>query len=447
MLRAKADVEDEDGIGLWFPSPSEYDPLAFLSSLADTFGNAVERRLTFRAPLASQLLYGSSVPKIAAVASGAMLVISGILYVLRPVALAPAALTIAAISSAYLLFSALVLLVFGARRLRTPTGRLETQARLIRERIRFSLARKEGTEASLQAGRGIVSSFRSSFERELTERPMTLSSLIHDFRALTEQAATVAGSVLIAIDELDKLDDPQRARALLRDIKGIFDVPGVFFLVSISYEAARSLSLGSLIGCDEFSSSFYTVVDVPPLSPTQGTDLIASRTGKPSPRVAEAISVLAGGNPREILRIADLSSDLTSVDASILSTMRGEVEAFRRSVVSFAPVGSANALSESAKLQCHQALGEVALESEGEFCEYVRRIGPLFQHPPSWTEPAWNEHFELAWERLGVRLQIASALLENSNLNSTEERGVQLSRVVAVAEQSPGVARVMLEDL
>jgi hypothetical protein len=64
------------------------------------------------------------------------------------------------------------------------------------------------------------------------ERPATLSLLVNDFRALAAQAGEAAGRVVIAIDELDKMAEPEKVRALLRDIKGIFEVPRVHFLVS-----------------------------------------------------------------------------------------------------------------------------------------------------------------------------------------------------------------------
>src|SRR4051794_25393952 len=50
MLRAiewtenpTADEPREPGLGLWYPSPSEYDPLAFLASLSDSLATKIER--------------------------------------------------------------------------------------------------------------------------------------------------------------------------------------------------------------------------------------------------------------------------------------------------------------------------------------------------------------------------------------------------------------------
>src|SRR2546426_1004115 len=56
MLRAIDDVRaDAGGIGLWYPSPSEYDPLAFLASLSDGLANEIERRYRREHPLRDAL--------------------------------------------------------------------------------------------------------------------------------------------------------------------------------------------------------------------------------------------------------------------------------------------------------------------------------------------------------------------------------------------------------
>ena len=128
----------------------------------------------------------------------------------------------------------------------------------------------------------------------MCERPATLSSLVTDFRALAEEAGKVAGRVVIGIDELDKMDDPEKVRALLRDIKGVFEVPRVHFFVSVSDEAARSLNLGALTGRDEFNSSFYTVIELPPATPEACAELLQWRAGI-ARDVALALAILAGG--------------------------------------------------------------------------------------------------------------------------------------------------------
>ncbi len=43
MLKAIDYAYKENGMGLWFPSPSEYDANAFLSSLSDNLASSIER--------------------------------------------------------------------------------------------------------------------------------------------------------------------------------------------------------------------------------------------------------------------------------------------------------------------------------------------------------------------------------------------------------------------
>jgi hypothetical protein len=113
----------------------------------------------------------------------------------------------------------------------------------LRRKARFTTAYKEATEASASAGaKGISGILKRSVETDLSERPATVSSIIHDFRSFAGDVATaLRGPIVIAIDELDKMATATAVADLLRDTKGIFDVPGVHFFVSISDEAARYL--------------------------------------------------------------------------------------------------------------------------------------------------------------------------------------------------------------
>ena len=134
-----------------------------------------------------------------------------------------------------------------------------------------------------------------------------LSSLIHRFRAFVgDMTEVLHGPVVIGIDELDKMNDPERVAALLRDIKGIFEIDGAFFLVSISDEAARSLGLGALRTRNEFNSSFYTVLQLEPLDPSDCRQLLEMRTKDFSSEIASLIGIMSGGVAREVVRIAEL---------------------------------------------------------------------------------------------------------------------------------------------
>jgi len=62
MLRAVVWARGESeggntyGLGLWYPSPSEYDPLAFLASLTDSLSAEIKRRYRKLHPIREALL-------------------------------------------------------------------------------------------------------------------------------------------------------------------------------------------------------------------------------------------------------------------------------------------------------------------------------------------------------------------------------------------------------
>ena len=71
-----------------------------------------------------------------------------------------------------------------------------------------------------------------------------MSSLVNGFREFCKNVvAAIDGPVVIAIDELDKIENTNDVIELLRAIKGIFDIRGVHYFVSVSDEAARRLQL------------------------------------------------------------------------------------------------------------------------------------------------------------------------------------------------------------
>jgi KAP family P-loop domain len=236
MLRAIEEVRGRDvdgrfGLGLWYPSPSEYSPTAFLASLSDSLATEIERRYGRRGTL---LAFGPLWGGVAAVTGLALLASLVLVLGLGWWLAATAGVLVGIAIGVYTLLR--------VRALR-PEEQLLREAAVVRERARYSATQRESSKLGAEGGRGLVARVKASRERELVERPATLSTLVNDFRSLAQRAGEVAGRVLIAIDELDKMADPAAVRELLRDIKGIFEVPRVHFLVSVSDEAARTLNL------------------------------------------------------------------------------------------------------------------------------------------------------------------------------------------------------------
>jgi KAP family P-loop domain len=462
-VRASGDVRG-GGIGLWYPSPSEYDSLAFLASLADGLANEIERRFRREHPLRDAIRWkwiGSLViPAIVGLVVYALLRINlasaelgrgpfGFLTVeYGPGAISAAAAAVAiALSIAAALAVALGTRLWVAwRSVRRPEERLLREAALVRERARYSSTRRDASEFGTEAGRGIVARARTSRERELVERPATLSSLVNDFRALAAQAGEVTGRVVIAIDELDKMAEAEKVRALLRDIKGIFDVPRVHFLVSVSDEAARSLKLGALTGRNEFNSSFYTVIEVPPATPDQSAALLVSRAGTRED-VGVALGILAGGNPREVLRLAEFAGVAETPAEAAVRVLREEALNLRRDIVTAENSEGEPDFGEVARLESFKSLPDDDFDSIDRFSKLADRALAAGMWMPDWRDGGWEVLFGEPWRRLMIRLAVAGEIVAKAeSLVANPTLGLQLQDVITASSQSAAVARVVLEQ-
>ena len=440
MLRAIDDARRADGIGLWYPSPSEYEPLAFLASLSDALANEIERRFRLWRP--------------ARMADRSTAVVMAVFGAMTYFWIALIATDFNA-TNAYSRSDAVVAVVVGLATFtvwtvvwtyvasRGPTGRLLREAAIVRGRARYTFTLREASEFGAEGGRGLIGKLRRSREQEMVERPATLSSFVNDFRALAENAGRTVGRVVIAIDELDKMDDPEKVKELLRDVKGVFDVPHVHFLVSVSDEAARSLNLGALTGRSEFNSSFYTVIELPPVSPSGCAELLEQRADVDS-AVARVLAVLAGGNPREVLRLAEAVGGSTAdpLDA-VVRVLKEEALNLRREIVTAPnPLGGRPPIGHDARIGAFQSLPDAAFEDPLAFRQFAD--GSLALWEPPWRDDGWDAEFEEPWRRLLIRLSVGGQLID-SPLDD-EERLLQLRDVITAASESAAVAKVVFEE-
>jgi KAP family P-loop domain len=449
MLRAIEDVREQPddaatktGLGLWYPSPSEYDPLAFLASLSDSLANAIDRRYRDLYPARNPLGPFWSATILLLLAAAAAAVLTQFAWPWWGAHAAAGAAVLAAVG----------IFLFVRRRALHPERRLLREAALLRERARFTATRRESSEVGAEGGRGIVARFGMSRERELVERPATLSTLVNDFRALAEQAGVVAGRVVIAIDELDKMADPDRVRDLLRDIKGIFEVPQVHFLVSVSDEAARTLNLGALAGRNEFNSSFYTVIELPPTRPQECAELL-QRRGRVPPDVAHALSVIAGGNPREVLRLAELVGPATTGQDAVVRALREETAALKRDIVTADGRETKDqdgnvalrAMAEEARVGAFNSVPDEAVESPASIVSISERALTDEFWQPTWIDDGWNDRFQESWRRLLVRLAVAGRLAGSQSIVRDTDLEL-LQGVIVAASQSSAIGKIVLES-
>ncbi len=464
MLRAIRQADRAGGMGLWFPCPSEYARASeFLSALSDNLANEVEQRyvrndLWWAATrwLQRGLALVVAVPVAAAVVSYAAHGLTGRLTTFFSVLPADLwAATGAALAALCLL--AVVQFV----RVSRPAGRLARQATAVRERIRYSTALKQGHEVDVSAAFHLAGTFKRTNEKNLDERPTTVASLVFDFRRLAEAIIAATGRrLVIGIDELDKIDDDDAARKLLRDIKAIFEIPGVFFLVSVSQEAATALQLGALQGTgrNEFNSSFYTVIEMPPLHPADVIEIGAARGHPVRPALACLLCLLSVGNVRELIRLADGWPDrrLDGIDERFSDHGLDEGDCRQARRVLAAEVGTllreivraCGPTADQVLPEAWRALPENAFESPDEFAALSQSAIHDFWNLGE-PDPGWREKITESWRRFLVRLFVTGRVLPllpgMANAGPDHSEICDLRDVLIMAGHSTSVALLMLK--
>lgn len=460
MMRAITKANESHGLGLWFPCPSQYNSTDFLSAISDNLASAVERRFVRKSPLMLALRRGQML----LIALIALIFIFGLVTaVLNDIFAATAhhqtAETISALPSwIFVLFGAsifLLIVIYAATLVRdnTAIGRLVREASSLRERIRFTASLRLGSEAGVSTSKMLASTLTLSREKSLDERPTSVASLIFDFRNLVELiAVTLPGPVVIGIDELDKIEKPKAARKLLREIKGIFEVTGVHFLVSISAEALSALQLGSLHpdGRNEFNSSFYTVIELPPLTPDEARDLLRERGCPASPKLAAGLCLLSGGNQRELVRLADVCMSYHKPtgpeldEAAIITVMDRETSALIAEIVR---TMAGDLQPDDARYGAWTALPHEAFSSPKRFIDLSTTAIEHFWEP-SWANEAWEKSLQETWRRLLVRLFVAGRLLapvrNNKSLLEMPAALTDLRDVLLAASSDAGVGKSLL---
>jgi hypothetical protein len=388
MRRAITAATAVGGIGLWFPCPSGYEPTAFLSMLADDLASRVE---DLRTRPSGSLALRAPAPQ--------------------------------------------------RRADRRQNRRLARQAAQLRERARFATTSlKRSRQASLSASYYATAGISRTRETDLAEREPTVASLVFDFRRFAASVATVLKPLVIAIDELDKIDSADTVRALLRDIKGIFEIPDVYFLVSVSDEAAAALHLGALRGRDEFSSSFYTVLEMELLDSADVFRLAGKRGAKLTAEQARLLCLLAAGNWREVVRLAEewrSSADGVDVSALARRSLGTEAAALLREIVRAGGAGT------TVPANAWKALPAGSFTTEGSFDELSRYV--IRDHWDLLSSQHWPDAPAEAWRRYLIRLFVAGRVL--AGIERLDDRDVaDLRNVLIQAGLSADVARLMLQD-
>jgi hypothetical protein len=169
------------------------------------------------------------------------------------------------------------------------------------------------------------------------ERPKGYPELVSDLRAFLA-VVSKQHTVVIGVDELDKLRSAGDVETFLNDIKGIFGASGCFFLVSVSEDAAASFERRGVPFRDVFDSTFDDVIPVQRLDLAHARNVLYGLLLGWSQPFVELCYVLSGGLPRDLRRTArelityrDSESKI-ELAAAALGMCRREGEARLRAV-------------------------------------------------------------------------------------------------------------------
>src|SRR5208283_2775848 len=168
--------------------------------------------------------------------------------------------------------------------------------------IRFQQTYTSGWSGTLTVAAGPISGQAAlTGGTSFQDNVLSLPDIVARFRELVE-AVSKSGPVIIGIDELDKIQSPERAQAFLNDIKSVFGVDHCYYLVSISEDALANFERRGLPIRDAFDSALDDVVHLAPLGYQPSLELIRGRVvGLLEPYVALAYC-LRGGLPRDMIR-------------------------------------------------------------------------------------------------------------------------------------------------
>jgi hypothetical protein len=435
----------EKGLGILFPSPSQGEPEDFLVALSEVVAQSyidyyiAQRRLS-STPEGLRQTRQLIMLFFVALCGGAALLALGLI--------APYFFTLnSGLSRAgvfIILGSGVVFLILATRSRGKPQGVYEIAVDF-RRQARFAAVFNKSTGFSgslsqLGASIGLTTSQGANF----TERPVTLSSLVYGFREFCSQVvrALDEAPMVIAIDELDKIEDTASVLKLLRGIKGIFDIQGVHYFVSISDEAARRLELGGIRERNEFNSSFYQVYQLPRIGFGEVCALLERRKIKIGEAEIAAITVLSGGIPREVIRLTDIlvnSGTLSAAEQPCpeLAILAAEATAFRVET----ETDESEGITEDDRVWVGYALSE-NIRSRSSFSNsdfyrwwYMSNTSDAFQK-------RYQEDFRRLLNRLTVGRNLISA--PQARLKDAVR---ELQPVVVANERGSGVGFTALRDI
>jgi hypothetical protein len=141
--------------------------------------------------------------------------------------------------------------------------------------IRFQRSYSSGWSGSLK----LPAAFEATVNQALSlaQRQQSLPDLVEEFKTFV-QGVVGYYRVIIGIDELDKISSDKKAQTFINEIKAIFNIPGCFYLISVSESAISSFERRGLAFRDAFDSAFDDILPVKYLTRMGSFGLLSRRS-------------------------------------------------------------------------------------------------------------------------------------------------------------------------
>jgi Cdc6-like AAA superfamily ATPase len=303
IMRLLCSRHQDHYVGVYVPAPVKYSPADFVRTIHQrTAEEILEAHGASRQALLTQRNGALTVQKVVALA---ILVCAAAGFLIEGDKFSKISWPIATGSGLAAAAAALVIIVgishfntMRDQRLRdkSPLSLARTEL----EKLAWSTKTQMSSKNSM-AWKGL--SHEDSNMTELVERETSHMQRVDAFQKFAALYRKVGKrTVIVAVDELDKISDPDEAIGVVNGLKDLMHGEGIHFLVSVSEDALARFALRGIPLRDAFDSTFDTIAEVDRFSVEDARILLERRVVGMPQVLAYYCHALSGGIPRDLIR-------------------------------------------------------------------------------------------------------------------------------------------------